>query len=248
MARQAHSERKIFMTYRFSLAFVFGSKPRCHFRRAAAFALLGFACQTKQPSAVRPEIVATSAKETSVATPAASGFGSGLGLTGGATLPADIKVPAGFKVELLYSAVPEKDGSWISLAVDNKGRLITSSQHSRGLFRLTLPTAAQPATPVKVEKLAVDVGHAHGLLYAFDSLYVVSADDEKERNGLYRLRDTDGDDQFDKTEFLKPLKGQGEHGPHGIVLSMGRRSIAAADHRSWRRETETITRWLGNAY
>lgn len=144
-------------------------------------------------------------------------------MSGAATAPADIKVPLGFKVELLYSAQPDRDGSWISLAVDNKGRLITSSQHHRGLFRTTLPHGSQGQ--VQVERLKVDVGHAHGLLYAFDSLYVVSADDEKDRNGLYRLRDTNNDDQFDKVELLKALRGQGEHGPHGIVLGPDKESL-----------------------
>ncbi|MDX2021201.1 MAG: c-type cytochrome [Deltaproteobacteria bacterium] len=155
--------------------------------------------------------------------PVTSRVSAGLGMSGAATSPADIKVPPGFKVERLYSAQPDKDGSWISLAVDNKGRLITSSQHHRGLFRITLP--AGPQQQVKVERLKVDVGHAHGLLYAFDSLYVVSADDDKDRNGLYRLRDTNNDDQFDKVEFLKPLRGQGEHGPHAVVLGPDKESL-----------------------
>lgn len=84
--------------------------------------------------------------------------------------------------------------------------------------------------PVKVERLAVDVGHPHGMLYASDSLYVVSAYDEKERNGLYRLRGTDGDDQFDKTEFLKPLKGQGEHGPLTEGQAVATAMIALSRH------------------
>lgn len=180
-----------------------------HFRFVFVGLTLAAACQTAQPSARAP--VSAGAVVSSVS--------NGLGMTGVATQPAAIKVPPGFKVELLYSALPEKEGSWISLALDNKGRFITSSQHNRGLLRLTLPPGGPQGGAVKVETLPVDVGHAHGLLYAFDSLYVVSADDEKDRNGLYRLRDTNGDDQYDKRDFLKALRGQGEHGPHGVVLA-----------------------------
>jgi hypothetical protein len=36
---------------------------------------------------------------------------------------------------------------------------------------------------------------------------------------MFRCRDTDGDDQYDKVEFLREWKGgSGEHGAHGIVL------------------------------
>jgi glucose/arabinose dehydrogenase len=44
-------------------------------------------------------------------------------------------------------------------------------------------------------------------------------------SGLYRLQDTDGDDQFDKITLLKALDGEGEHGPHSIVLSPDKKSL-----------------------
>ena len=39
-----------------------------------------------------------------------------------------------------------------------------------------------------------------------------------DRSGLYRVRDTDGDDRFDKLERLRRFEGEGEHGPHAVVL------------------------------
>src|SRR6202022_2441260 len=45
------------------------------------------------------------------------------------------------------------------------------------------------------------------------------------RSGLYRLQDTDQDDQFDKITLLKTLEGQGEHGPHSVVLAPDKKSI-----------------------
>ncbi|MBC7920665.1 MAG: c-type cytochrome, partial [Ferruginibacter sp.] len=44
-------------------------------------------------------------------------------------------------------------------------------------------------------------------------------------SGLYRLQDTNGDDQYDKVTLLKQLEGEGEHGPHSIVLSPDKQSL-----------------------
>ena len=43
--------------------------------------------------------------------------------------------------------------------------------------------------------------------------------------GLYRLRDTDGDDQYDQVTHLKEIRGGGEHGPHGLRLTPDGKSI-----------------------
>ncbi|MCK5467680.1 MAG: heme-binding protein, partial [Cyclobacteriaceae bacterium] len=59
------------------------------------------------------------------------------------------------------------------------------------------------------------------------------SDDEFEKgSGLYRLQDTNNDDQFDKITQLKKLNGAGEHGPHGIVLSPDGNSlyVVAGNH------------------
>ncbi|APZ96110.1 c-type cytochrome [Fuerstiella marisgermanici] len=58
---------------------------------------------------------------------------------------------------------------------------------------------------------------AQGMLWAFDSLYFCC--NGGPGSGLYRARDTDGDDQFDECVKLKEFKGGGEHGPHSIRLS-----------------------------
>ena len=112
------------------------------------------------------------------------------------SIPVDlIKVPDGFKVELLHS-VESDQGSWVSLTHDNRGRLITSDQYG-GLFRITPPAIGSNDKP-KIEKLNVEMGHAQGLLYAFDSLYaVVNGKPFGKGPGLYRLKDTNNDDQFD---------------------------------------------------
>jgi hypothetical protein len=49
---------------------------------------------------------------------------------------------------------------------------------------------------------------------------------------LYRVRDTDGDDQYDSVEMLRQFDGEGEHGPHAVILSPDRNSlyVCAGNH------------------
>jgi putative heme-binding domain-containing protein len=133
----------------------------------------------------------------------------------------------GFKVELLYSVPKEQQGSWVSMTPDPQGRLITSDQYG-GLYRVT-PGADAETT--KVEKLSVAIGEAHGLLYAHGCLYVMVNGGAAQGSGLYRVLDTDGDDQFDKVELIKKIQGGGEHGPHAIRLGPdGLLYIIAGNH------------------
>jgi putative heme-binding domain-containing protein len=141
-----------------------------------------------------------------------------------ATPVESLKVLPGFKVELLHSVPKEEQGSWVSMTADDKGRLIVSDQYGP-LYRVTVPPLGQ-AGPVQVEKINVDIGHAQGLLYAFNSLYVVVNEKAHGGRGLYRVRDTDGDDRFDKVELLKKFEESGgEHGPHAVVLGPDGQSL-----------------------
>lgn len=130
---------------------------------------------------------------------------------------ADVTVPAGFKVERLYNVPKDDQGSWVGLTVDTKGRLIACDQYG-SIYRMAVPAIGAPDAALKPEKLNTDMGKAHGLLYAFDSLYVMVNEDGA-ANGLYRLTDTNGDDQFDKKEKLITMKGGGEHGLHSMTVS-----------------------------
>lgn len=153
-----------------------------------------------------------------------------------------LKLTADFKVDHLYSPSDHEQGSWVSMAFDDKGRLITSDQYG-ALYRLELAPLGTDSL-AKIERLEigktiaeladttkpkVEMGYAQGLLYAFNSLYVMvnhRANKEFEKgSGLYRLQDTDGDDQFDKITLLKAMDGEGEHGPHSVILSPDKKSI-----------------------
>jgi putative heme-binding domain-containing protein len=135
-----------------------------------------------------------------------------------------IKVKKDFKVELLYSVPKDKQGSWVSLCIDPKGRLITSDQYGK-LYRVTPPTLNSEAQETKVEELPVDLGEAHGLLWAFDSLYVVVNRGKKYESGLWRVRSSQNNDILDTKEKLRDIQGGGEHGPHAVLLSPDGKSL-----------------------
>lgn len=139
-----------------------------------------------------------------------------------ATPAEQLTVLPGFKAELLYSVPKETEDSWVCMTTDSKGRLIASGQDGP-LFRIT---PGKDAASTKVERLNVPIGHAQGLLWAFDSLYVTvnGRGIGGHGSGFYRLRDTKGNDQFDEVTLLKAFKDHGgrmaggEHGPHAIRL------------------------------
>ncbi|MGE0606632.1 MAG: c-type cytochrome [Pirellulales bacterium] len=133
---------------------------------------------------------------------------------GAATAVDQITALDGFNVEMLYSVPKEEQGSWVSLTPDPKGRLIVSDQNGK-LYRVT---PGQDADGTKVELLDLPIGQAQGLLYAYDCLYVTVNGSAAQGSGLYRLRDTNDDDQFDQVELLSKISGGGEHGPHGVRL------------------------------
>jgi len=160
-----------------------------------------------------------------------------------ATDPGDLEVAAGFQVDLLYSVPKEEQGSWVGITYDDQGRLITTDQYG-GIYRITLPALGSeaeasvealditlPASPLSDHERSDDerddIVGAHGVLYAFDSLYVMVTENFL-KQGIWRLRDTDGDDQFDEYTHLRSLNGRGEHAPHSLVLSPDGQSIYIA--------------------
>ncbi len=119
----------------------------------------------------------------------------------------------GFKAELLYSVPKSKQGSWVSLCEDPAGRFYVSDQYG-GLFRISVGASE---ADTRVEKVDVDVGGAHGLCWAHGSLYAVVSEGQGRGPGLYRIRDTDGDDRLDFAQLLRAMGSGGEHGPHAVI-------------------------------
>lgn len=142
-----------------------------------------------------------------------------------------LKIPEGFRVEHLYSPGEKDQGSWVAMTFDDKGRMITADQYGF-LYRLTIPAIGSEELAPQVEKLIVGnvqepqvgMGYAQGLLYAFNSLYVMvnhNPDDRFSKStGLYRIQDLDGDDQYETVTEIRTFSGEpGEHGPHSLKLS-----------------------------
>ncbi|MDP4130564.1 MAG: c-type cytochrome [Bacteroidota bacterium] len=154
---------------------------------------------------------------------------------------AALKLPAGFHADHLYSPGIHDQGSWVAMTFDDEGRMITSDQYGN-LYRLSIPPIGSDTSQskIKIDSIVLNIpgdtskagrriGYAHGILYAFHSLYVVvndEGDDASPRpSGLYRLQDTDNDGQFDKITMLKRLEGGGEHGPHSIIMGPDGKSL-----------------------
>jgi putative heme-binding domain-containing protein len=131
----------------------------------------------------------------------------------GEATPAEaLTVLDGFKVDLLRSSQPG-EGSWVSMTVDDAGRLIVSPQDGEPMLRFTIDKDGHIA---RMETIDLPVKGAMGLLYLSGSLYVNGSGPEGYH--FYRLTDTDKDDRYDKYELLRKWKGgPGEHGSHGIV-------------------------------
>ena len=125
----------------------------------------------------------------------------------------------GFKVEHILKADRVKNGSWICMAKDPKGRLLLGGQSGQPITRVTLGGDGKVA---KEEVLRIPVSETMGMLYVGNVLYLNGRGKNDKGTGvfgLFRCKDTKGDDSFDDVEYLREWQGGGgEHGAHGIVL------------------------------
>ncbi|MDG1072420.1 MAG: c-type cytochrome [Akkermansiaceae bacterium] len=153
------------------------------------------------------------------------GASCAIGLTAESTPVNRLTVKKGFLVERLYSVPKDKFGSWVVLCKDDKGRLLAGDQYG-AIYRFKAPAPGKTLQDSNVEKINLDIGHAWGMCYAFDSLYVVVNDKAHGGRGLYRLKDTNGDDKFDSVKLLRKFQENGgEHGPHAVVPSPDGKSL-----------------------
>jgi putative heme-binding domain-containing protein len=142
-----------------------------------------------------------------------------------ATPVANISKPEGFDVELLYSVPGSEQGSWVNLCYDDKGRIYASDQYG-GLYRFTPPAPGEELKPSDIEKLPLEIRAVNGMLFAFGSLYVAVNDYERKiESGLYRITDSDNDDELDKVEKLRGMEARGDHGVHAIVLTPDQKGL-----------------------
>ena len=150
--------------------------------------------------------------------PKAKAKSVGPAVGGNTATPVDlIKAAKGFKVELLYSVPGTEQGSWVNLCTDDKGRLLVSDQFG-GLYRITPPAAGQPVEAASIEKVPAAIRAVNGMVWSDGALYVGVNDYERKMpSGLYRISDSNGDDQLDKVETLREVSSKSDHGVHALV-------------------------------
>ncbi len=143
---------------------------------------------------------------------------AGAAVGGNTATPVDlISAAEGFQVELLYSVPSQEQGSWVNLCTDDQGRLLVSDQFG-GLYRITPPPAGKPVTAGSVEKVPADIRAVNGMIWSNGALYVGVNDYERKiPSGLYRISDSNGDDQLDKVETLREVSSKSDHGVHALV-------------------------------
>lgn len=123
-------------------------------------------------------------------------------------------LPPGFVAEPIARA-GDGQGSWVCLTEEAPGRLIVSPQYGP-LLRVILPTAE--GEEAQVETIGTELGFAQGLLVTDDALWVHVCRNPDAGGGLYRLRDNDGDGQYEESVRLSEYGSGSEHGNHGLVL------------------------------
>ena len=119
----------------------------------------------------------------------------------------------GFKVEHVLEANGASNGSWICMANDPQGRLLLGGQGNQPITRVTL----KDGKSVKTEILTIPVSETMGMLFVKNVLYLNG--NGSKGFGLYRCKDSKGNDSYDDVEFLRSWQGgSGEHGAHALVL------------------------------
>ncbi|WP_339839513.1 c-type cytochrome [uncultured Maribacter sp.] len=130
----------------------------------------------------------------------------------------DITLPKGFVISKLYEPTDNEQGSWVSIAKDDKGNFYASDQYG-SIYKSRLTKSGEKDV-LEVQKLDVNIGLAQGLLYHNNELFaLVNSNDDKIQSGLYKIFDSNGDGELDMVKTLKTVNGNGEHGPHNIVLA-----------------------------
>jgi len=135
-------------------------------------------------------------------------------------------LPEGFVLEDLYQPSSNEQGSWVSLAQGPNDIIYACDQYGK-IYYFEAPAIDQELESQDVQALDLEIGEAHGMMWAFNSLYVAVnkrwnddvPDEEENGSGIYRITDNNHDGMLDKVEMLLKLDGAGEHGPHSFVLS-----------------------------
>jgi putative heme-binding domain-containing protein len=136
--------------------------------------------------------------------------------SGGSTAVANFQLQPGFEIELIRSA-RTNEGSWISMAFDQSGRIIVAKER-QGLLRLSL----DGKKVTQVETINESLREVRGLLVKNGDVFANTKSrvggSSKNGGGLFRLRDTNGDGTFDEEKLLGEHTATGGHGRNDLAL------------------------------
>lgn len=135
-------------------------------------------------------------------------------------------LPKDFILEDLYQPSSNEQGSWVALAQGANGVIFACDQYGK-IYHFKTPEIGETLKAEDVHSLDLEIGEAHGLLWAHNSLYVAVnkrwkddiPDEEENGSGVYRITDNNHDGSLDQVEMLLKLNGAGEHGPHSFIPS-----------------------------
>ncbi len=135
-------------------------------------------------------------------------------------------LPKDFVLDDLYQPSSNEQGSWVALTQGPDGILFACDQYGK-IYHFKTPEIGKTIKTEDVHSLDLEIGEAHGLLWAHNSLYVAVnkrwkddiPDEEENGSGIYRITDNNHDGSLDKVEMLLKLSGAGEHGPHSFIPS-----------------------------
>ncbi|HBL45814.1 MAG TPA: heme-binding protein, partial [Planctomycetaceae bacterium] len=83
---------------------------------------------------------------------------------------------------------------------------------------ITLPPAGEEVKAEDVEKVPAGIRGVNGMLWSDGALYVGVNDYERKiASGLYRISDSNGDDQLDQVELLQEVESHSDHGVHALM-------------------------------
>jgi putative heme-binding domain-containing protein len=119
---------------------------------------------------------------------------------------------AGFAIEEVVA--PGSTGSLVAMAFDEAGNIIASRESGPLLL---IQDKDKDGKFESVATYCDQVTNCQGILPLGESVFAVGNGPQK--TALYRLSDTNADNQADKVEVLSKFKGgMGEHGPHAPIL------------------------------
>ncbi|HMO36918.1 MAG TPA: hypothetical protein PKA06_12830, partial [Gemmatales bacterium] len=139
---------------------------------------------------------------------------------------------------------PKLPFSLVNMTFDKQGRLLVSQE--RGPILLCTHPNEQGVMQT-IRPYCKIIKNAHGLCWVKDALLVVG--DGPQGTGLYRVKDTTGDDVGDHAELLHKFKGgMGEHGPHAIIHGPDDWLYLVIGNHAWAQPRELarnspLTRW-----